>query len=95
MEQESFLWLAGMLLLPLVAYCFATISILRDIKRSTDKLLEMHHAPDDHGFGTRQLTEIMRDLRAAMIEMAHYTRWTAENLTGKSPPPPLERPSAK
>ena len=55
------------------------------IDRRVGKLITMH------GFGSAQMKEwnsLIHELNGYMREQAHYTKWLAEQMTGKKPPPP-------
>ncbi len=89
MDSETIRWIAGVLLAPSLLFAFIVISLLRDIKKTTDKLIEMHINADAYGFGTRAIGEYMRDMRDAFRDQSFYMKWMVKELTGKSPPPPV------
>lgn len=88
MTEETARWLIGVVVVPGLAWATAVIWLLRDIKKGTDKLLEMHENPDKYGFGSNHMTDVLEHLNITMGSMVHYLRWIAEQSTGKPPPPP-------
>ena len=93
MEVEVIKWVAGILIVPLIVFAFAILSILRDIKKSTDILIAMHNSPDVYGFGTKSIGDCMREMRDAFQDQSHYMKWMVAELTGKKPPPPVHHPN--
>jgi len=95
MDTETIKWVAGLLILPLVLFTFVVISLLRDIKKTTDQLLVMHQNSDKYGFGTGQLGECMAQMSDAFQDQSYYMKWMVTEMTGKKPPPPVHTPSSK
>ena len=62
--------------------------ILRDIKRTSDKLLRMHEDPGSTGFGTVAQDGLLTDIRDAIRELIHYSIADYKQRTGKAPMPP-------
>lgn len=91
MDIETLKWLAGTLVLPSLTFGVVVIYLLRDIKKSSDQLLHMHHHPDDYDFGTNELTKIAKDQKTSIRDLVHYIRWQAKEATGKEPPPRISR----
>lgn len=89
MDIEIIKWIAGVLVVPSIVFGFIVCSLLRDIKRGTDKLLEMHHNADKYGFGTVSLGEFLREMRDSFKDQNYYMKWMVEEMVGKKPPPPV------
>ncbi len=87
-ELLTLIWAFKLAIIPTVTFSFAVIWLLRDIKKSTDRLLYMHYNPDKFGFGNGALGEEMTGLRNATRDVAHYTKWMATNMNNGKPPPP-------
>ena len=60
---------------------------LNAIKARCDELLNMHNNADEHGFGTKTLTRQSLKLAHWMKASAFWTKWAAEEATGKKAPP--------
>jgi hypothetical protein len=86
--------LLGLLLLPAIGAHVTFLILLRDIKRGNDELLRIHtrEYADEAGFGTVALTHTMKRSQYALEQLVHYTKWMAEERTGKEPPPPPSPP---
>jgi hypothetical protein len=54
-----------------------------------NKLLDMHEHPENTGFGTTGLADVMVENTRALKALVHYIKWL-ETKNGKGPPPPLE-----
>ena len=92
-------WLLGVIIPAGLTWSIAVLWLLRDIKRGTEKLIQMHEVPDDHGFGTVELAKDLRNhivqedqvfanMTKALHDLVHYVRWAAQQQVGKAPPPP-------
>jgi hypothetical protein len=81
------LWVFGIALAPAFAAAVAILGLLRDVKKTTDRLLYMHDHPSEFGFGTGGFKEALRSNTRAMRELSHFVRWSSEQTAGKSPPP--------
>jgi len=90
-EILALIWIIKLAFIPIVTSGIAAIWLLRDIKKSSDKLLVMHYNPDDFDFGTGGIEKDMTALRNATRDVAHYTKWMATNMNnGKAPPPRMD-----
>lgn len=87
MPLQILCWLAGILVVPAVAWAFWVTQRLNYIKSKADKLEYMHYNPDKYGFGSRELTRQSYRLAHWMRATAHWTKWAAEQATGKEAPP--------
>lgn len=101
MNLEILQWIFGVLIIPLIVWCFWITTKVGSMLRITKETLDMHKDADRHGFGTRetnrllteshaQLKEGSKQMTAAMREMAHYMKWFCKAQTGEEPPPPVE-----
>lgn len=83
-------WLA----VPAMTWAIAVLWLLRDIKRSSDRLLDMHENPENTGFGTALQDEHLRALTHVLKDLVHYVKVDIEVRTGQPPrPPPPEVPN--
>ena len=73
--------------LPIMASQVAMLWIVRDIKKTSERLLEMHLKPEDTGFGTRNQDAILIEIRDCLRDLIHYTMQEIQNRTGKTPKP--------
>lgn len=100
MTAEIALWVFGISLVPLIAWCFTMTMWLLSLRRDSAKLIHMHEHADEFGFGTVSLQQqqveeraemrnLIRDNTQAMREVAHYIKWCIEHQTGEKPPPPV------
>lgn len=84
------LWVAGAALLPAIGWAIHLSTVAMCTRKDTQRLVDMHLRPDEHGFGTvktgRQLEENTRAIQA----LTHYLKWFAEEQTGHKAPPPME-----
>ena len=92
MNLEIALWVLGAGCVPALAFCIWLYTCMSEVSRSTNTLIEMHQHADEHGFGTKKLEKVLSALANSTRAMAHYTKWMAEQLTGKTPPPPIDAP---
>ena len=91
MTPEIALWAFGLGVVPALTWAVAVIWLLRDIKKTTDTLvviakgsrqeLHSHIVTENEGFN-----DMARSLKA----LVHYVKWTAQEQTGKEPPPPVD-----
>ncbi len=76
-----------MCVLPVMASQVAILWIVRDIKKTSEKLLEMHQNPENTGFGTRLQDTILLEIRDCLRDLIHYTTQEITSRTGKTPRP--------
>ena len=90
------MWVLGVTLVPMLVWAISVMWLLRDIKRSTDKLINLHtpERADEAGFGTVEMSRTMRSLCHSVKELVHYTRWLAKKRTGEEPPPYVDPPQS-
>lgn len=95
MTVEILMWVIGVLMVPTLVWAISVMWLLRDIKRSTDVLIDLHtpERADDAGFGTVELARTMHSLCHSVKELVHYTRWLAKKRTGEDPPPFVDPPT--
>lgn len=89
MSVEILLWVMGVTIPAGLAWAVAVMWILRDIRRTTSILLEMHQNPTQYGLGVGPSEAKLGDIHSEMKTLVHYVRWSAEQSTGTSPPPPI------
>jgi hypothetical protein len=66
---------------------WSIIGIMRDIKKTSDVLLEMHRNPGSTGFGTARQDIILLEIRDIMKDLIHYVLVDYKNRTGAELPP--------
>ena len=94
MESINYEWVIGILIPTSVAYGYYMMNLMQKVESEVKEMLVMHKHPDDYGFGTQSLKEIMgrqnsllREQRDVMREMVQLIRFEAEARTGRKPPP--------
>ena len=90
LESSVVLWILAILVPMALSWCTTVFILLRDIKRTSDRLLDMHINADREGFGTVEIQASQEDIQHALRALVHYIKWTAQELTGKIPPPPID-----
>jgi hypothetical protein len=88
MTLEILLWILGVSLVSIVGWGIKLTRDQRDIHRIVTKLLEMHEHPENTGFGTIGLGDVVGDNTRALKALTHYIKWL-EIKNGKGPPPPI------
>ena len=74
----------------LIPWVLWVSSILRNIDSNVSHLKELHDNPENTGFGTIGMKEVIEKCTTAIQLLIHYVKWSSEQASGKEPPPPLE-----
>jgi len=85
---EILLWVIGISIIPLIGWGIRASIVSRDTHAMLKKLLEMHEHPENTGFGTIGLQDVVEDNTRALKALTHYIKWL-ETKNGKGPPPPI------
>ena len=88
MTIEVFLWVFGLSILPAIGWAIHTTWENKKILYSVEKLVHMHEKPDEFGFGTGGIKEVIQDNTRAVKALTHYIVWVSQQ-QGHGAPPPL------
>ena len=104
MSLETMLWVLGGAVFPVLGWgCWITL-VLTNMSRDVLFLTEAHRSPNEHGFGTdetkeaireqsRKMTHVIEENTRAVQALTHYIEWMSKNSAGIPPvipPPPLK-----
>ena len=93
--MPDWLWQGALLIgisssVPFVLWASLT---LRTNNLQLTRLVQMHEHPENTGFGTVGMTEVIKANTTAIRELSHYVQWQTEQTSGKKPPPFVDTPT--
>ena len=74
MNHEIALWILGASVLPILGWGIHMTWQVRTIRTDVLEVKHVLHNPEDYGFGTKKVDEIIRDNTRAMQALTHYIR---------------------
>ena len=88
MTIEIAIWVLGISIIPLISWMIWVTVQMTITNQILRKLMYMHENPENTGFGTTGLADIIEDNTVAIKALTHYVKWLSEQ-QGLNPPPPL------
>jgi len=85
-DISTFLWVAGVLLLPAVGWAVTNHISMKSLHSKIDRLTNMQEARDAD---SASFKAVIQDNTRALKALTHYIRWAETQRTGQEPPPPL------
>ena len=90
MDQTAELWLLGIIVVPTIGWAIRHTVLMSKLRDDMARLLDMHENPENTGFGTVGIAQVIEENTKAIQALTHYVVWLAKQ-SGSTPPPPLEK----
>lgn len=90
MTLEVLLYIAGAALVPTITWAVIVYLKLAKLQDELRRLLVMHENPENTGFGTVGLKDVIEQNTRAIRSLTHYVVWLSKNMAGQTPPPDLD-----